>query len=63
MFLNSRLIDMTEKVLSTRLFFLAGDQLSNGRMGLLYSLLFIQRKLGEDTIRKDLILRLTCKQW
>lgn len=55
MFLNSRLIDMTEKVLSARLFFLAGDQLSNGRMGLLYSLLFIQRKLGEDTIRKDLI--------
>lgn len=57
MFLNSRLIDMTEKVLSARLFFLAGDQLSNGRMGLLYSLLFIQRKLGEDTIRKDLILK------
>lgn len=39
-----KLIDMTEKVLSARLFFLAGDQLSNGRMGLLYSLLFIQRK-------------------
>lgn len=27
-------------------------------MGLLYSLLFIQRKLGEDTIRKDLILKI-----
>lgn len=52
-----KLIDMTEKVLSAHLFFLAGDQLSNGRMGLLYSLLFIQRKLGEDTIRKDLILQ------
>lgn len=56
MFLNSRLIDMTKRDISARLFFfLAGDQLSNGRMGLLYSLLFIQRKLGEDTIRKDLI--------
>lgn len=55
-----KLIDMTERVILARLFFFpAGDQLSNGRMGLLYSLLFIQRKLGEDTIRKDLIFKET----
>lgn len=54
-----KLIDMTERVIWARLFFFpAGDQLSNGRMGLLYSLLFIQRKLGEDTIRKDRIFKI-----
>lgn len=56
---SQKYLKKTERVILARLFFFpAGDQLSNGRMGLLYSLLFIQRKLGEDAIRKDLIFKI-----
>nr|XP_022310754.1 lanC-like protein 2 [Crassostrea virginica] len=35
-----------------------GDELFKGRAGCLYALLFVKRKLGDDTINKDLVMKI-----
>ena len=55
-FFLDRLTGIGEELVSRSLDF-PGDELFKGRAGCLYALLFVQRKLGDDTIKKDLVMK------
>lgn len=49
-----RLTDLSAEVLSNHHL---PDELFNGRVGYLYALLFVQKKLGEDAVDKSIIAK------